>query len=141
MINKEDFYLKDIELCKQLEPIMKKKGLEADGYWVYMEHGILASGWSDLKINLIEKNSSTVPIDSGVPTYRKDSLEAALPEWVWQYLPKEIFGTCGKDFNGMRWSDRFVDLKAEAICGDARGQNCLIALAELIVLLDKDGVV
>ena len=27
MINKDDFYLQDIELLKQLEPIMAKKGI------------------------------------------------------------------------------------------------------------------
>lgn len=90
MMNKEDFYLKDIELCKQLEPIMKKKGIFADRILVNILTPIqgkpIGHLYSTDKLNgyereLVKKKSIAV-----YPTYRKDSLEAALPDMHFDWI-------------------------------------------------------
>lgn len=80
MINKDDFYLADIELCKQLEPIMQKKGIDADDM-LYSEYKYTAGvgSWTDFDIRGFIQIPSSDTRERWALTYRKDSLEAALP--------------------------------------------------------------
>lgn len=116
MINKEDFYLKDVELCKQLEPIMRKKGIEADAWFAHKE---------------FTKKYPMMPEKYITETYRKDSLEAALPEWCWDTDSEQRLDMLSKiSIEGMR---RFLNTDPSR-----RGQESLKALGELIVLLDTE---
>lgn len=125
-VNKDDFYLKDISLLKQLEPIMARKGIEADKwrcgayYNILVDEDVKNEHWLEAGLN-------------PVPTWRKDSLEAALPDWC--------FKTSGIPTQSKPMSSetalKVYDLKQVITF---RGQASLKALAELIILLDKEGI-
>ncbi len=55
-INKVDFYLQNIELCKKLEPVMERLGIEHDDYYVEIDclDKILAK-LPDTPYNMVEK--------------------------------------------------------------------------------------
>lgn len=153
MINKSDFYLKDIDLLKQLQPIMAKKGIEADGYINIKDNasfGFLApyidQGFTAHEGEYYDQNdgcgccSESVLLETGSPTYRKDSLESALPEWCFDNF-------CSMNellikFHRMNRLDitlYFCEQMSILIYKARRpGQVSLEALAQLIILLDKE---
>lgn len=167
MINKEDFYLKDIELCKQLEGIMKKKGIEEDHFFVdYYKCPRCGIRYDKKSLeNWLENEDRDVfCCDSpgcyghiareyisewacGTPTYRKDSLEAAIKKH-WGWISKLAWCNNNKILRDIEkyWDlERLsTDLKEhivslyKAIVRTDDIQESLKAIAELIVLLDKE---
>lgn len=128
--NKSDFYLKDIDLCKSLFSIMERKKIREDGYLTYREG-----------------DTTGAPVDmyphawlfSIHPTWRKDSLEAALVNY--SYIIRTGFPTVKKFlFEDLPGVDRqyLIGIIRSYKNGDL--QESLKALAQLIILLDKEGV-
>jgi len=136
-MDKSDFYLQDIDLLRQLAPIMVKKGIEADKKIKTGELRIIG-----------HFNGGTPAYDSiKIGTYRKDSLEAALPEWCF-YGYDRASSTCEL---GDKWHEAMHEIELK--CGEEMywkienllfdvftNRDNLKALAELIILLDKEGV-
>lgn len=147
MINKDSFYLQDIELCRALQPIMAKKDIFNDGYFIkqliegtyYDADKVYFKRDNEISNNdLIWEQKGSLEL---IPTWRKDSLEAALPEWV-----KDRTLTSSKlarIFNDKYPSDcvflHHIGTERDLI-NYGRGQESLKALAQLIILLDKEGV-
>lgn len=149
MINKEDFYLKNIELCKQLEPIMKRLGVEEDRYLhLYKEQ---VCGIPKGSIRIKDHEILTEAIEE-YPTWRSDSMGAALPEWVarvirvWAIDQDYLFvgALCNaipdfKDRKGAKLLKAGIKKLFEDLI-TSRGQPKLEALANLIILLDSEGL-
>lgn len=132
MINKDDFYLQDIELCKQLEPIMAKKGIDADRIFYLNDKNEFVNLTGT---DFIEgKHELLLPLK----TWRKDSLEAALPEWVWDFEVSDF--TLSFNFPDEVVRPLTLDIRDLMQEGIKRGQESLEALAQLIILLDKEEI-
>ena len=141
-MDKTEFYLKSAQLCKKLEPIMAKLNIEPDGYWkTSTEHE-----WDNDYRDLL---TTAVP-GKKVKTYRKDSLEAALPKWCFDWLAYQVTET---DEISNIWYNKgieYSDEHAEEVVSEIRsllrpisfgtGPNTLTALANLIILLDSEGL-
>lgn len=135
-LNKDDYYLKNVELCKKLEPIMKKKGIAGDA-WLLWEHDP-----SKASVCLYPPYAW---LKSYCSTWIKPSLEAALPEWCFDLnldqtivrdkLPSSSFQNIPKSYQTVRniYILARYDIKA-------RGQESLEALAQLIILLDEENL-
>ena len=104
-------YLENISLLKQLEPIMKRLGVKEDSY---------------LFVDLFK-------------TYRSDTLENVLPDWCWDCEIEDFCFTFSFPI-GVDKPVRGViqELREEILF--KRGQPKLEALAELILLLHKNGI-
>lgn len=176
-INKDDYYLKNIELLRKLQPIMEKKGIRYD----------------DCLPIFSDVTSIVRTVKEWLPTWRKDSLEAALPEWCWYYktegfgyvdpnnnlfvgnketprlrdvvrdrMEKRIgtrvnlkpningitqyFRGCENKWDAFIVNKEFIEdlivtiLNLQEIWLLGRGQESLEALAQLVILLDEEGV-
>lgn len=124
-MNKDDFYLNDVELCKQLEPILKKKEIKPDMYWFVKSDIKELVGAFDQPKNWL--SGANWIKEEYIPTYRKDSLEAAI-NW-------------DKSAPIYRWlieNAEAKDLLYAIACN--LGQQSLRALAQLIILLDKEQI-
>jgi len=132
-------YLENIDLLKQLEPIMERLGVEADGYMIAMRigdktHTVIYDCLYDLEVD-------SGDIDYAFKLYRSDTLENVLPEWLYDRglylvgflkmysLSDEI---CEDIANKIR--DTMPQLQG------LRGQPKLEALAQLVILLDGEGL-
>lgn len=130
-INKDDYYLKNIGLLKQLEPIMKKKGIDSDNSFCIPE-----TRWECIE-NRVR-----------ISTWIKPSLEAALSRhWKWIYeLSWCISENIAKDIKRYFDLEPFSEYTLNMVvylyktAVRATGQASLEALAQLIILLDEEGV-
>lgn len=157
-INKDTFYLQDVELCKQLEPIMKKKGIEADKkivqyyYCPKCGYDIMPHQYEDLLERKHEECNCILCPECGAfisaweppcvsyQTWIKPSLEAALPEWCFGSRTVDgmldALADCDNPAHGFIL-DNYVRIIDATI---NRGQHSLECLAQLIILLDEEGV-
>ena len=144
-MNKDNFYLKEVELCKQLEPILKKKGIEGDGY--ITEYGKVLTHEAFVAAYRNNREEGLERLKSLQNTWRKDSLEAALPDWVFAGYDRAS-STCEL---GDSWHDAMYQIelkggqelywKVENILFDIfTNRNNLAKLAELIILLEKEQI-
>lgn len=143
----QDLYL-PIELAKLIAPIARRVGVEEDGYWSISVSDFISVqgmaaylGIADSKSGYIFTTSQLAAGSAAhyVPTYRKDKLEAMLPEWCFD-------GTMFNDYNNpdgigakmLRCSDHTSMLELFRTAQLSRGPASLTALAELILLLEKE---
>lgn len=111
-------------------PIMQRLGVEEDAY--YDDDG-------DLRI-VFEIETYCEMSPTWTPAYRLDRLFLILPEWVftwrnniWQYLKHEIKRSLTTE----------LMTEIHELClslNHLRGQEAIAACVELIVLLDKEGL-
>ena len=143
MENKE-FCLQDIELLKQLQPIMEKLGIEPDKYF-YKDRLVTPGFLTFGSICIIaDGNSSSgvmISTDSLIGSWRRDKLEAALPEWCFGSAHVDSMLDAINDYENpahefaLKNYERIIDILL------MRGQKALNALAKLIILLDKEGLI
>jgi len=118
----KDLVLQDVELCKQVAPIMERLGIEPDDRWFNRKYASLTGHDPNEYMLWSEEHPSVRYGNWGrtVPTYRQDKLALALP----------------KD-----WTDiHFVteDIWEQVVY--YRGQNQLEATAKLILLLEENNL-
>ena len=131
-------YLENISLLKQLEPIMKRLGVEADKYYngsLELEGDYEYWIWFIQDEPLTNYNKS---VYQSYKTYRSDTLENVLPDWCWHNIPDIIYGENSK--YDAEFCEIYVDLLHDGVKGDKRGQPKLEALAKLVILLDENGL-
>jgi len=137
-MTKENFYLKDIERLKKLEPIMDRLGARPDDYWIYAQHPVLPC-WV---LQSIAKKDDHYFAKEDLATYRSDTLESVLPEW-WKSigltesggeLKRLLYSFIDKEVGA--WAIR--NLCREALFSDS--QESLEKKADLIILLDEEGL-
>ena len=111
-------YLENIDLLKQLKPIMERLGVRYDDIIRVADPNLI---YKDLK------------------TYRSDTLENVLPEWCWNCEIEDFCFT----FKFPHIADLFlpgvIQEFREEVHGK-RGQPKLEALAKLVILLDGEGL-
>lgn len=138
MTNKDSFYLQDIELLKQLAPIMAKKGIDGDAYLT--DYGGVLTHEAFVAAYRNDREGAHERLKTLQNTYRKDSLEAALPEWCFGSRTMDGMLDALADYDSPFHAfivDNYMQI-LDAIL--MRGQESLKALAQLIILLDKEGV-
>lgn len=138
-INKDDFYLQDISLLKQLQPIMAKKGIDNDA-WLLWEH--------DPSKASVCLYAPYAWLKSYCSTWRKDSLESTIRKhwgWIthmaWAIRLQQVKWVLEKH-KVVLSSDlqkHIVDLYKTIVITDDI-QESLKALAQLIILLDKENI-
>ena len=125
-IKEQDLVLQDVELCKKVEPIMERLGIDPDGY--FTDEGY---------VTLVECSEVQwmLPGEPSFGAYRQDKLALALPDWCFEFgrlmqtisfkydLPKEIDPATFDDY-----MYKFVK---------ERGQKQLEATAKLLILLEE----
>lgn len=155
MENKE-FCLQNIELLKQLQPIMEKLGIEPDKYF-YKDRLVTPGFLTFGSICIIaDGNSSSgvmISTDSLIGSWRRDKLEAALPEWcfengyhtecgrIWWCAPRLNELIVEKEYTSEIYNKVDEICEAFVTYRKSTGQQSLNALAKLIILLDKEGLI
>ena len=142
----KDLVLQDIELCKQVAPIMGRLGIEPDGVILTGENNRVV-----LIHEAIYYSGDGHPVTSldlnwthGIKTYRQDKLALGLPEW-WD----EPLGGIGADpyqarveINGklksLDFGRKYLTIRDKLHA--SRGQPQLEATARLLILLDKENL-
>ena len=81
----KDLVLQDIELCKQVAPIMERLGIIEDAYLVERLPGELGFRWGVWAKEELQEwlsfKSNTLADLHYYRTYRQDKLSLGLPEW------------------------------------------------------------
>ena len=155
----KDLVLQDIELCKQVAPILDRLGIEPDDehihyyYCKYCAEVIPKHKYWDLLDRLDEEYTHIeCPGCEGLlpkyevsknttPAYRQDKLAAGLPEWCFGRgygdhlrsldLPRDgTHMSIGSEIENFQWC-----------MWSKRGQPQLEATARLLILLEKEGLV
>ena len=129
-LSKDNFYLKNIDLLRKLEPVMKKKGIICDGY-VWKSDGAFMNAGEIVAVGCHEH---------ALYTWIKPSLEAALPEWCfngWTSRENILLRFAREDRIDVTlfYCEQFSILINKAL---KRGQESLEALAQLVILLDEE---
>ena len=116
MENKE-FCLQNIELLKQLQPIMEKLGIEPDKY--FYKDRLVTPGF--------------LTFGSLIGSWRRDKLEAALPEWCFGSVDVDSMLDAINDYESPAHKFVLKNYKRVLDVLLMRGQEALNALAKLII--------
>ena len=116
-------YLMDIERLKKLEPIMERLGMKPDAW----------SGYSDITGDTMVAQRKGQLDAEWQALYRADTLEAALPESFYGNRPIDSL-----ELDAGKLQDYITCLWVHSRA--SRGKARLESLADLIILLDEEGL-
>ena len=125
MTNKT-LYLEDPKRLEKVQPIMERRGIEADAE-VYLT--------IDGSTHVVEIGSKAFGLAlCQYKTYRADKLEMALPEWV---KPNGEIPALSKLLSDNAFDDLYRLIKT---IGRSRGKEKLEALTDLLILLEENNL-
>ena len=135
----KDLVLQDVELCKQVAPILERLGIEPDYYWIkFAEYKSEDFGLYK------EKTYRDHEDDIVIPTYRQDKLALGLPEWCFKFFENYL----DIDFELVKYVlEADIDMNTSKLIfcylndmHHSRGQPALEATAKLILLLEENNL-
>lgn len=141
-MKEQDLVLQDVELCKKIQLIMERLGIECDGYYVFglelNEEG--KDYWSFLFKEEKEQIIMLQGFKAGklkfIPTYRQDKLALALPRWCRsRFLDEALDDIADSESEAHAFATTHWDKIFEVLI---YGQ--LKATAELLILLEENGL-
>lgn len=137
MINQEDLVLKDIERLKKIQLIMQRLGIEPDGWWRSIDDG---KTWFFTSRENQDPEKLTTDCVINIPTYRQDKLALALPDWLYLCLEVEedVYVRLPRPKQCRELSYEIHTLMLRVISW--RGQEQLQATADLLILLEEEGL-